>query len=264
MSDNLQTKFASLCDKCYFKKCWKCFLMRHIDFASYPANQIHVFPERYNSEWYTNNKWWPNGNSLDAKKKTEGNHPSIIKNIAGSGTVLDVGCGQGFLVRFLRELGVEAYGIDYSEDAIKTCVGNPKDYYCFDATHLLDGSGKEPWQTMFEKGVDMVIAREMFEHMSLKDAEIAFKGMLKISKKYLYFTVWLNFSIFANDYEYGSDIRDDTHITFATRKFWEDRFKEWSGGRITELKEFEKSLDWLDKRRCFVYEKKSGGTDINV
>lgn len=41
-----------------------------------------------------------------------------IASIAGVRSVLDVGCAKGFLVRALRDLGIEAYGADVSEYAI--------------------------------------------------------------------------------------------------------------------------------------------------
>src|SRR5437899_312470 len=33
-------------------------------------------------------------------------------------SVLDVGCGPGYLVRWLRRFGVEAYGVEISQDAL--------------------------------------------------------------------------------------------------------------------------------------------------
>ena len=49
----------------------------------------------------------------------------FLKNIAGRiyedrkpESVLDVGCAMGYLVEALRDLGVEAYGVDVSEYAI--------------------------------------------------------------------------------------------------------------------------------------------------
>jgi ubiquinone/menaquinone biosynthesis C-methylase UbiE len=247
-NDNPMQKLTTICDKCFFKKCWKCFMSSHIDFGFYPANQNPTDSSKYDEKWFNDYKWWPFNNTLEAKQITEGRHPTIIKNIVGENKrILDVGCGQGFLVHFLRDLGVDAVGVDYSEYGIKNCVEQVREYVSVADVVSLPFKDNE---------FDMVIGRELFEHITLSQAEAGFKEMLRVSKKYLYFTIWLNFSIFANDYEFSSDMRDETHITFATRKFWEEKFNLWSSGKVIPVKEMEKSLDWMDKRRCFIYEKR--------
>ena len=47
----------------------------------------------------------------------------IVKeyNLKKGSKVLDVGCGKGFLVKDLINLGIDAYGLDISEYAIKNC-----------------------------------------------------------------------------------------------------------------------------------------------
>ena len=42
-------------------------------------------------------------------------------NLKPGDKVLDVGCGKGFLVRDLLELGIDAYGIDVSKYALMNC-----------------------------------------------------------------------------------------------------------------------------------------------
>ncbi|MEP6298111.1 MAG: class I SAM-dependent methyltransferase, partial [Ilumatobacter sp.] len=37
---------------------------------------------------------------------------------AGGGTVADIGCGPGYVTRHLRDLGVEAFGIDLSSEMV--------------------------------------------------------------------------------------------------------------------------------------------------
>lgn len=57
------------------------------------------------------------------------------------GRILDVGCGQGQVVRLLRDKGYEAFGVDYSPDAIATSLC-PE--YCqqMDATELRFSDGE--------------------------------------------------------------------------------------------------------------------------
>ena len=42
-------------------------------------------------------------------------------NLKPGDKVLDVGCGKGFLIKDLLELGIDAYGIDVSEYALMNC-----------------------------------------------------------------------------------------------------------------------------------------------
>jgi SAM-dependent methyltransferase len=38
------------------------------------------------------------------------------------GPVLEIGCGRGVVLRLLKEAGIEAYGLDTSEEAVDICV----------------------------------------------------------------------------------------------------------------------------------------------
>jgi 2-polyprenyl-3-methyl-5-hydroxy-6-metoxy-1,4-benzoquinol methylase len=42
---------------------------------------------------------------------------SLLKRCAPAGRVLDVGCGRGFLLKFLQEHGYEPYGVEMSDNA---------------------------------------------------------------------------------------------------------------------------------------------------
>lgn len=58
---------------------------------------------------------------LTANTTDDRNHKALVSSIRrlggslGQGSVLDVGCGSGKLVRFLRTRGVEAYGVEPAE-----------------------------------------------------------------------------------------------------------------------------------------------------
>jgi len=43
--------------------------------------------------------------------------------------VLDYGCSKGYVVRALRLLGVDAWGVDVSQYAIRHCDADVRDYY---------------------------------------------------------------------------------------------------------------------------------------
>ena len=59
----------------------------------------------------------PDGNAAEGRRDFA-EEARAIAAIPGVRTVLDVGCAKGFLVKALREGGLEAYGVDLSEYAV--------------------------------------------------------------------------------------------------------------------------------------------------
>ena len=69
-------------------------------------------------------------------------------------TVLDAGCAKGFLVAALRERGVEAYGIDYSDYAVANAPEAVRPY-------VKVGSITDPIEGRF----DLITCIEVIEHL---------------------------------------------------------------------------------------------------
>jgi SAM-dependent methyltransferase len=72
-------------------------------------------------------------------------------------TILDYGCGVGFLVRELRLRGVEAFGYDISSWAVTY------------ANEVLNVSSVSQDVTQLNRQWDGVIALDVFEHMALEE-----------------------------------------------------------------------------------------------
>jgi SAM-dependent methyltransferase len=85
-------------------------------------------------------------------------------------TVLDYGCGVGFLVRELRLLGVEALGYDISSWAVA---------YANETLNLSAVSGDI---STLDRRWDAVIALDVFEHMELEEFTAL---LLQIQSSYL-------------------------------------------------------------------------------
>jgi 2-polyprenyl-3-methyl-5-hydroxy-6-metoxy-1,4-benzoquinol methylase len=81
-------------------------------------------------------------------------------------TVLDVGCGKGFLVESLRDRGVEAYGFDVSEYAISEVRPDMRPY-CW------VGSAS----AAIDKDYDLITCIEVCEHLPESDAHEAVRQM---------------------------------------------------------------------------------------
>lgn len=114
-------------------------------------------------------------------------------------SVLDVGCGEGFTLKKLKEEGIgETYqGIDYSEKAIE--IGKKEN------PDLKLQSGDVYDLKFKDNSFDLVISTEVFEH--LDNPEKALKEIKRVSKKYILLSVpnepW--FYLF-NYTQWGKDI----------------------------------------------------------
>ena len=115
-------------------------------------------------------------------------------------TVLDAGCAMGFLVEALRQRGVEAYGVDISEYAIRN-VHPSIQPYCW------TGSVADP----FPQRYDLIVSIEVLEHMSQNDALKAVE----------------NFSNFSDDVLFSStpfDYKEATHFNVQPPEIWGELF----------------------------------------
>ncbi len=78
---------------------------------------------------------------------------------SGAGTVLDVGCGEGFVLERLAESGlpVDLYGLDNSASAVAEAQGR-----LGDRARILEGDARDP---PFDQTFDLVVMTEVLEHI---------------------------------------------------------------------------------------------------
>lgn len=123
-------------------------------------------------------------------------------------SVLDVGCGEGFTLKKLREkkTGKKFTGVDSSKEAIEIGKKENPDLN-LQIGDIYDLKFKD-------KSFDLVISTEVLEH--LEDPERAIKELKRVSKKYLLLSVpnepWF---YFFNYTQWGKDIG---HINNWTSK----------------------------------------------
>jgi SAM-dependent methyltransferase len=86
---------------------------------------------------------------------------AIVRDLRPA-TVLDAGCAKGFLVEALRERGVEAWGIDVSEQAISEVDPSVRE-------HCQVGSLTEPLPRRY----DLIVCVEVLEHITAAEANAA-------------------------------------------------------------------------------------------
>lgn len=134
-------------------------------------------------------------------------------------TVLDVGCGEGFILNKLKEEGIGKSweGIDYSKEAVE--IGKK----IHPGLSLKQGSIYN--SGLADSSFDLVVCTEVLEH--LEDTKKALKEVLRISKKYVLLSVPNEpLFLFSNFTQWGKDIG---HINHWTLWGFENFVKEEAG-----------------------------------
>lgn len=121
-------------------------------------------------------------------------------------TVLDAGCAMGHLVAALRDLGVEAYGVDVSEYAIANVREDIRPF-CRAA------SLSEEFPTDLPQHYDLVVTIEVLEHLYAEDGKKAIANLCKRADTVL-------FSSTPDDFE------ERTHVNVQQREYWAKLFFE--------------------------------------
>ncbi|PHU40387.1 hypothetical protein CSX00_06360 [Pseudobutyrivibrio ruminis] len=114
---------------------------------------------------------------------------------------LDVGCAVGYLVEGLRDLGVEAYGIDISEYAISQVRDDIKPF-----CKVQNAS-----ENKIEEKYDLITCIEVLEHLSLDDIERTINNICNATDMVI-------FSSTPFDYD------EESHFSVNKMGFWSEKF----------------------------------------
>lgn len=198
----------------------------------------------FDTEYFTGE--WRHGfttYTLETRRTVEGKNPELIKSILDPNKLLDVGCGPGLLVLMLREIGVNAVGIDASEFALKTAPDEVKPYLSMGNILDLPFSGKD---------FDVLVCREVLEHLTVLQVARAISEMCRVSSRLIYVTTRYAHecnSIFDVETEFEAD---PTHITCMNKTLLRTLFLL---NGFKSRPDLESKLDWLNKGRVLIYEK---------
>jgi SAM-dependent methyltransferase len=181
--------------------------------------QREATSDHYDDEYFASD-WRRQGNryDLETRRRIEDQNPALIKEVFEPRRVFDVGCGPGFLMLFLAELGIEVEGVDFSPSSRELAPPEVRE-------RILIGDVAEPHVVE-----QLCRASDRFVYVTTRfHAEPA--GLLDVT----------------TDFE-----TDPTHITLLAKDFLRCLFVLEGFRRRADLEE---RMDWAGKGRVLVYER---------
>ena len=173
----------------------------------------HFFDEAYfengvvsGKSGYTNYQWLPDLTLPMAHHMING------LGLTDKDKVLDYGCAKGYLVRALRLLGINAFGVDISQYALDHCHESVKPY-CSLIT--------DDFFRTAESRYSYILAKDVFEHIREEDLR-PLLHILASATRCLFIAVPLAKMGSSTEFEVPSYHMDTSHITIRDRVWWED------------------------------------------
>jgi len=220
------------------------FLERVEAFEEVVLAQRPVPPAHYDDEYFAAD-WREQGNryDLETRRRIEDKNPALIKDVFAPSRVLDVGCGPGFLMLFLAELGLEVEGVDFSPSSLELAPAEVRD-------RILIGDVAEAHVP--ERSFDLVVCREVLEHLTVLQVRRTVEQLCRASSRFVYLTTRFHPSP-ASLLDVTTDLETDpTHITLLAKDFVRCLFVLEGFKRRADLEE---RMDWSGKGRVLVYER---------
>lgn len=159
--------------------------------------------EIYNAEYYKEYDVGCGKVDYSDSEYTKGFLTQIAQKIADDlhpRTVLDAGCAMGHLVAALRDLGVEAYGVDISKYAISKVREDVRPF-------CKVGSLTEPLPAGLPDRYDLVVTIEVLEHLYAEDGRQAIRNLCQLTDKVLFTST-------------PDDFTEPTHVNVQQREYW--------------------------------------------
>jgi SAM-dependent methyltransferase len=214
------------------------------DFERTVLEQRPFEPDHYDVDYFATG-WRADDNryDLDTRREVEGRHPALVREVFEPARVLDVGCGPGFLMQFLHELGVDVHGIDFSPASLELAPPAMKSRIAIGPVEALEAA---------DASFDLVLCREVLEHLTVLQVRQAVAEMCRVSSRFAYVTTRFHpdpatLLDLATDFD-----TDPTHITLLAKDFVRTLFV-LEGFRSRP--DLERRLDWAGKGRVLVYER---------
>ncbi|MCS7093090.1 MAG: UMP kinase [Patescibacteria group bacterium] len=128
---------------------------------------------------------------------------------------LELGCGLGKIVKYLRMFGVDARGIDFSKKAYELAEKEIKPYLLIaEATRL-------PFK---DNEFDLVYSHNLLEKLEYDKIRKTIKESIRVSRKYIVHRIFTKESLLYQLF----NKRDFSDISFFYRRQWEKIFSDFS------------------------------------
>jgi SAM-dependent methyltransferase len=155
--------------------------------------------------------------------------------------VLDIGCAKGFLVKAFTQLGVNAFGIEYSDYAFEKADSEIKDRITL---------GSITKRTIYRnKEFDLITCYDVLEHLTDEEVIFAISEIKRISNKIV--TIKMPFE------HYDWDL-DKSHIGIQPKEIWIERFEKHGFKHFIPDYE-DRPYAWNWSHRTLFFEKIEGG-----
>lgn len=208
-------------------------------FEQKPIESGHYDVEYFASDWREDE----NRYDLETRRRIEAQNPSLIKEVLEPKRVLDVGCGPGFLMALVAELGVDVEGVDFAHSSLELAPPTVRDRIRIAPVTELP---------VEDAAYDVVICREVLEHLTILQVRQCVAECCRASSRLVYVTTRYHPEP-ANllDVTTQFDV-DPTHITLHAKDFVRMLFVLEGFRRRPDL---EQRMDWAGKDRVLVYER---------
>lgn len=135
----------------------------------------------------------------------------LIKIFLNPKNCLDIGCGTGELVKYLRRLGIDAHGIELSHYALEIADSDSKPFLKQgDIINLPYESGQ----------FDLVLSFDVFEHVGRSKIKRAIEESVRVSRKYVLHKIYTRENLWIR----WLHAKDFSHVSLFTKKYWQELF----------------------------------------
>ena len=165
--------------------------------------------EKIDASFYDEKYYEKKGYTLEKQYATFSELAGHLKRRFNPKSVLDVGCSIGVLVKAFRDLGMDAYGVDYSEYALSHA---PEDVKARLKRVAVDKE-KLPFK---DGSFDLVTMLELLEH--LQDHRHLIGEVSRVMKK--------GGTVFVTT-PFDLSPEEPSHINIHPRKFWIKEFESF-------------------------------------